>query len=214
MILQPKETYVAYRCPYCGEAVIGFVGSFALSADMLRLKCPCGESHMRIEVTREKKIRLSVPCLFCERDHSYILSQELFYGKEVFLLNCVGTGLDIGVIGSEEKVRQELVRTEEELKKIFEEIGVGSPADILRKKPTPEELLPDAQIYDIVRFVVKELEAEGAVSCPCQSGSYDIEMLEGGIRVYCPECHAEYIFPANSVSAAQEFLQCDRIELK
>ena len=136
------------------------------------------------------------------------------YGKEVFLLNCVGTGLDIGVIGSEEKVRQELVRTEEELNKLFREIGVGSPADILRKKPTSEELLPDAQVYDIVRFIVKELEAEGAVSCPCQSGSYDIEMLEGGIRVYCPECHAEYIFPADSVSAAQDFLQCDSIELK
>ena len=214
MVIQPKETYVAYRCPYCGQAVIGFAGSFALSADMLRLKCPCGESHMTISITREKKIRLSVPCLFCDKEHSYVLSQELFYGKDIFLLNCSNTGLDIGFIGDEKKISAELARTEGELNQLFREIGVGSPSDILKKKRTPEEELPDAQIYDIVRFVVKELEADGAITCPCQSGSYDFEVLQNGIRVFCPECDAEYIFPADSVAAAQEFLQCDSLELR
>lgn len=214
MIIEPKKTFVAYRCPSCGQAVIGFAGAFALKADMLRLKCPCGESHMTITITPEKKIRLSVPCLFCAKDHNFVLSQELFYGKDLFLLNCTYTGLDVGFIGEQKKVEEALSENEKQLNKIFTEMGVSSPEEIYKMKKTPEEELPDAQIYDIVRFVVKELEADGAIECPCHSGSYDFEVLEHGIRVFCPDCDAEYIFPADSVAAAQEFLQCDHLELK
>lgn len=213
MVIEPKKTFVAYRCPVCGQAVVGFAGSFAMSADMLRLRCPCEGSAMTITVTPEKKIRLSVPCLFCEKEHSYILSRDLFYGKDIFLLNCSYTGLDVGFIGDEDRINENLARTEREIQKLCEDAG-ASPDVLFHKAKLDENALPDAQIYDIVRFVVKELEADGAIDCPCHSGSYDFEVVENGIRVFCPDCDAEYIFPADSVSAAQEFLQCDRLDLK
>ena len=39
MILQPKDTTVAYRCPECGATVFSVVGALALSGDMIKLKC-------------------------------------------------------------------------------------------------------------------------------------------------------------------------------
>ena len=48
MILDEKKTTVAYRCPGCGAMVRSMIGAFTLSADMMRLKCPCGESAVRV----------------------------------------------------------------------------------------------------------------------------------------------------------------------
>ena len=70
MILEPKQTTVAYRCPHCGAGVMSLVGVFALSAEMLKLKCSCGESEMTIVKTSDGKIRFTVPCLLCPNPHT------------------------------------------------------------------------------------------------------------------------------------------------
>ena len=42
MILSPKTTHIAFRCPSCGDIVRGIAGAFGLGKqDMLRLRCPC-----------------------------------------------------------------------------------------------------------------------------------------------------------------------------
>jgi len=69
MILDKKETTVAYRCPDCGAVVMSLVGIFTLTADMIRLKCPCGNSQLEIIYTKEKKVRLNVPCFLCPTPH-------------------------------------------------------------------------------------------------------------------------------------------------
>ena len=45
MVISPKQTTIAYRCPVCGTGVISAVGMFSLSADMIKLKCTCGKSE-------------------------------------------------------------------------------------------------------------------------------------------------------------------------
>ena len=99
MVLDKKETTVAYRCPSCGAGVMSLVGAFALSADMIRLKCSCGGSEMTIVYTKDRSIRLTVPCLFCTTPHHYTLGDKLFFGRELFAFGCPYTGLDICYIG-------------------------------------------------------------------------------------------------------------------
>ncbi len=210
MVLDQKKTHIAYRCPRRGCAATGFARAFAPTADMLRLKCPCGESEMTMAATPDKKVRLSVPCLFCPQNHQFVVSQSIFFGRDLFLLNCPYTNIDICFIGKEDKVEEEITRNTEELNRLFEEIG--SPIATQRVH-TPESVLPDAQIYDIIRFLVKDLEAEGAISCPCHGGEYETEITAEGIRVFCLSCGASHLFAADSVAAAQEFLSCDRLEL-
>ena len=53
------QTHIAYRCPDCGTVIYGFVGKFALSANLLRIKCSCGHSALDINITNDGKIRIS-----------------------------------------------------------------------------------------------------------------------------------------------------------
>ena len=101
MVLKQKGTTVTYRCPKCGSWVTSLVGVFSLTADILRLKCPCGESEMDILHTKEKKVRMSVPCFLCPQPHSYTVSAPLFYDKELFALPCPYSGVDISFLGKE-----------------------------------------------------------------------------------------------------------------
>ena len=63
MMIEPNQTTLAYRCPHCGAGVMSVVGMFALSADMIKLKCDCGKSAMEVLPTPDGKVRLTVPCL-------------------------------------------------------------------------------------------------------------------------------------------------------
>ena len=211
MLLNQKKTNVAYRCPRCGSAVVGMAGSFALSAAMIKLKCPCGQSELTMAYTNDKKIRLDVPCLFCGTKHNYLLSQNVFFGRDLFLINCAYTNFDIGFIGTEENLNREIERSDAELNEVLNEVGVTSLDQLSRPESEPE--LPDAHIYDIVRFLIRELEADGQIDCPCHNGEYEVEMRPEGIRVFCLNCGGEYLFSADSVSAAQDFLNCDHLKL-
>ena len=71
MIINPKETTVAYRCPACGAGVMSAVGIFALSAEMIKLKCTCGKSELKIIYNRDGTVRLTVPCLLCAQPHTF-----------------------------------------------------------------------------------------------------------------------------------------------
>lgn len=214
MILESKQNFVAYRCPGCGYAIYGVVGELPLACEMLKIKCQCGESHMDVTYTQDKKIRLSVPCVFCGKNHQYVVSPKVFFGEEPFLLSCHYTHMDIGFIGSKGQVDEAVERSGEELATLLAQMDVSSLEE-LRSSPDvdPEQIMTDAQVYDIVRFLVKELEADGEIDCPCHAGQYEFNVTDEGVCVFCPVCGAEHIFPADSVVAAEEFLSCTHLTL-
>ena len=121
MIVKPKDTTVAYRCPYCGGAVKSVVGVFSLSGDMLKLKCPCLRSEMRMSYTQDGKIRLGVPCFLCGKDHEFTLSRKAVLEREQTLLSCPFTGIDICFIGTKKNVEEQLERADRELHQLLEE---------------------------------------------------------------------------------------------
>ena len=215
MIVTPKQRQIAYRCPECGNAVFGLIGKFALKANLLRLKCSCEKSStLDISNTNDGKIRLSVPCLFCKQNHSFVVSESILFDRDKFLLNCPYTGMDIAFIGNEDTVLEELKRTEDELNKLLASFEAAELADIQPQDMTDEEILPDPAVYDTIRFIVKDLEAEGKVDCPCHDGQYELRFCDEGIQVYCEKCGATYTFYATSPSVTEEYLALDSITLK
>lgn len=215
MAVLPKQRHIAYRCPDCGSAVVGLVGRFALSANMLRLRCSCGsESSLDISISGDNKIRLSVPCLFCRQNHSYVVSEGLFFEKDRFLLNCPYSGMDIAFIGDEDSVNQDITRTGEELAALLKNLEAEELSDIQPQDVNDAEVLPDPAVYDTLRFVVKDLEAEGKLHCPCGEGPYDIRFIDGGMQVWCETCGASYDFKATTPTIAEEYLSLDSITLK
>ncbi|MBQ9080592.1 MAG: hypothetical protein IJY27_05925 [Clostridia bacterium] len=213
MVLDQKQTTVAYRCPHCGAGVLSAVGLFALSADMIKLKCDCGHSEMTMVYSKDGKVRLSVPCIFCPSPHSFTLSSSLFFGKDLFLLPCPYSDVNICFIGETNMVKAELARTELELLDILEENGVG---DFSALHENEEKMLTDPQIFDIIMFVIHDLEAEGKIKCRCEhdDGEFEAEVLDDAIRVSCKKCGASQRIPTDSMLSAHAFLHCDSLHLE
>ena len=60
MILEPKKITTAYRCRGCGDTVYGIAGAVALTGDIIKLKCECGESELVIKNIPDGKVRITV----------------------------------------------------------------------------------------------------------------------------------------------------------
>jgi hypothetical protein len=87
-------------------------------------------------------------------------------------------------------------------------------SDIQPQEMQEGEILPDPAVYDTIRFLVKDLESDGCVKCPCGDGEYDLRFIEGGVQIYCEKCGATKDIPATSVTIAEEYLGLDEIILK
>lgn len=212
MVLNPKETTLAYRCPHCGAGVMSIVGLFTLTADMLKLKCDCGKSELTV-VYSDGKVRLTVPCLFCPKPHTFTLNSSVFFDKDLFVLPCPYSDMNIAVMGKINNVKAELARGELELLDLLEKNGIDS-LEVFHSK---EETFTDPQIFDIIMFVINDLDAEDKIYCNCKDGGesdLEVEMLEDGIRVKCKKCSASRIIPTDSLLTANAFLNADSLHLE
>lgn len=214
MILSDKKITVAYRCPDCGKWVTGIVGMFTLSADMLRLKCPCGKSEADMIYTEDKKIRLTLPCFLCPNPHYYTLSSGVFFERDIFALPCAYSGLDICYIGSEDKVKDSCEKADSELMELLGEQDYHNFSAASRAEN--EAFLSDPQILDIVSFVIRDLDEAGEISCKCppDEGCFSVEVTGDGIVVRCENCGASKILPITSTISANAFLSCDHLDLE
>ena len=211
MVLNEKKTTVAFRCGACGSSVRSIVGVFTLSADMMRLKCPCGGSDLTMVMTKDKKVRLTVPCLACPKPHVFTVSSQVFYGRGLFSLACPYTGLDLCFIGSEDEV---VAASEAADRELEEMLGENSLEDIAGDRDS--QFMTDPQIREIVTFVIADLADEGKIECKCppdEEGDYQAEVLDDKIVVRCLKCGASAVVPANSFTAANDFLGADHLRL-
>ncbi len=211
MILNQKETTVAYRCPACGSLVVSLVGGFALTADMIRLKCPCGESNLTAVYTKEKKVRVTVPCFVCPTNHTMTISSQMFFAPRLTTFPCPYSGLDVCFIGPKGTVDTALVEADRELHALLGETEF-SALSAQRGHPAT---FTDPQIMDIVMYVIHDLKAEGEITCNCadRHGEYLVEILDTCVRITCKNCGAKKEIPTDSLADANAFLHCTHIDL-
>ncbi|MBQ7335111.1 MAG: hypothetical protein IJW92_01380 [Clostridia bacterium] len=215
MVLDSKQTTVAYRCPACGAGVLSAVNVFSLSADMVKLKCTCGKSEMSIVSGSDKKIHMTVPCLICSTPHRYTLNASLFYGKDLFTMQCpYASDITLAMVGESNRVKAELARNELELLDMMEKSGIQN----FDHFHDDEEALPDPQILDIVMFVINDMDAEGKIYCKCaptdNGRQYEAEILNEGVKVTCKKCGASRLIPTDSRLSAHAFLNADALHLE
>ena len=229
MVLNEKRTTVAYRCPDCGGGIMTAVGLFNLSADMVKLKCTCGKSELKIVYNRDSTVRLTVPCLICSQPHTFTVNSSLFFSDELFVLPCPYSDINIAFTGEMNTVKAELARTELELLDMLEENGITDFSAL----HGDEKDLPDPQILDIILFVIDDLDAEGKIYCRChadpaeektsdtdygewneEESRYEAEITEEGIKLTCRVCGASTVIPTDSMLSAHAFLNADSVHLQ
>ena len=215
MILSAKETVIAYRCPDCRSGIMSVVGAFALSGDLIKLKCACGRSELLISRTSDKRLRLTVPCLICPKPHIYTLGQNTFFSREgVFTLSCTVSGLPLCFIGSKEAVSDALDEATSELNELLEQAGLDTLDGIRENSESGDPF--DASIDDMIRYTICELEDEGKIKCGCPTSAvadYQFEIIDGTLRIFCEKCGASVEIPMTDMAMANEFLLSDGLTL-
>lgn len=220
MLLNSKEITLAYRCPRCGAGVLSMVGVFSLSGDLVKLKCSCGESELRIEKNADGKIRLIVPCIVCAKPHVYVLGQNQFFRRgegDVLRLPCPYTGLDLCFIGEKNDLQAALQEADDALLALMREAGLEDIEQLHAGDEMLEAREQDPQVADIVRYAIRELDDEGRIKCNCQNNAisdYQFRLHDGDVTIWCEECGATLTLAMPGVSAAEAFLQRDSLTLK
>lgn len=211
MIIEPKKTTLAYRCPACGGVPTTIADFFSVSGDMFKLKCDCGGSDMTIRKEGKDSYRLIVPCVSCPRPHEYVLSKNVFFNSESFIIPCSLCGIDICFLGHEDKVSEAINYSNEQIVKMLGDYTIQQ----IKTKESDINII-DPQIMEIVRFVISDLHEEGKIYCNCENndGDIQVDILEDFVSINCKKCGAKTIIPADSTIAAHDFLNVDHITLK
>lgn len=97
MVEEAKRT-LAYLCPACRQSVAVERSVFQLAASANELPCPCGKSSLRVELMGDR-VKLTVPCLFCGKDHTVTCSSHAFLHEKVLAFSCAASGLDCCYVG-------------------------------------------------------------------------------------------------------------------
>lgn len=215
MVLDKKEVTVLYRCPECGSEVRSIIGIFSLTADMIRLKCPCGESQLQMIYTKDKKIKITVPCFFCHETHSFTLSAQAFFERDVFVYPCPYSGLDICFIGKDDMISDAVDKSNEAIQKMVEDMGLDDFDEKMSSISNSKIDESDSSIRDEAFYLLSEFADEGAIVCHCEDGGdYFTEEYDDHITLKCSKCGDSIDISTLSESEIKKFLNMDEIVLQ
>lgn len=208
-MITDKSTKIAYRCPYCGCVISANVNMFMLSGGF-KLECiECHKAALDMSVTKDMKIRLSVPCLVCPHPHPYTVSAETFFTKDIFLLSCSFSGLDICFIGDEDKVEDEIDRTESLIMDLL-----ADAKDDENAAAQSDMLVADTNVVREVLFALDGLMAEQRITCgECGSHAVKVVIDYDSVRVACKVCGKEKVLNARNKFDASAAIDLDSLTL-
>ena len=212
MILQPKDTTIAYRCPECGATVFSVVGALALSGDLIKLKCDCGGSALLMENADDGKLRLTVPCIFCPAPHRYTVSRHLLTTRELFTFPCAYSGIDILFVGTKGAVMKAVEDSDREIDDMIDETELSG----LHDANEGDNLYGDEHTRDMILFVLGDLAEEGNIFCGCEDGGdFLVEQKRDSVRISCKKCGwQKEISCAGSSLESEALLDCDKLYLE
>lgn len=185
-MLQDPQRTLGFFCPKCRQAVVIERSAFQLAAAQSSLPCPCGKSALEIEILGDK-VRLSVPCVFCEKTHTVTCSTHGFLHEKAMALSCSASGLDCCYVGEEGPVFAAMERLEEAIDALeVEAAGKGA----FFSEMVMEEILEE----------LRDIGARGAIDCSCGSKTWGLQVNYSSVYVLCRECGGAMRIPAATLT--------------
>ena len=173
----PEENRtVGYICPVCGQAVAVRRTAFQLAAGNSALPCPCGKSELRFTQMGDR-CEITVPCLFCAKDHTAVCSTDALLRRKLLALSCPASGLGVCYIGEEAPVFQAMEKLEQAVDRLRQDDQSDSRGAFLNETVMGEVL---AELRDIA--------ARKGVRCACGSTDYGVKVGFSSVDVVCARC--------------------------
>ena len=188
-MVQDTKRYLAYICPNCRQSVIVERDLFSLAASTAHIKCPCGKSELTVEF-QPNRVQLTVPCLFCGRDHTVSCSSHAFVREKALAFSCAASGLDCCYVGEEGPVYAATARLERAIDKLESPDSSGQTED--EEKPP----FLDPLIMEEVLSEIRDIAARGGISCTCGSKNWTFQVNYSSVDLQCRDCGAQMRIPA------------------
>ena len=183
---QDTKRYLSYICPRCRQSVIVERDLFSLAASTAHIKCPCGKSELTVDF-QPSRVRLTVPCLFCGREHEVSCPTHAFVRERALAFSCAASGLDCCYVGEEGPVFAALQRLEEAVDKL--EAASGEKGAFL-----------DELVMQEVLSELKEIAQRDGISCTCGSHRWKLQVNFSSIDLFCADCGGAMRIPAATAS--------------
>lgn len=167
---------IGYICPVCGKAVVVERSAFRLAAGKNILPCPCGKSELLIEQQGDR-CEITVPCLFCARDHRTACSYDALLDRKLVALSCSASGLGICHIGRQEEVFSAMEKLEAAVDKLRLDDQMETRGTFL-----------DEVVMGEVLSELKEITARGGIKCGCGAADYGVKVGYSSVDVVCAHC--------------------------
>lgn len=189
MMEEAKRT-IAYLCPECRQLVMIERTVFQLAAAASDLPCPCGKSALRVEIMGEQT-RVTVPCLFCGKEHTVVCPTQAFLSKKCLAFSCAASGLDCCYVGEEEAVFAAARRLEEAVDKV--------DTDAQERGVFLDEIIMHEVLSEL-----KEIAQRGGISCTCGSKQWKLQVGYSSVDLICADCGGTLRLPAATESDLED----------
>lgn len=195
------QRVIAYRCPDCGAAVVGDLNLFILGGKEITLPCnTCGrEAGLRAKLGEDNKVYLTVSCLSCPSPHRFCVESKIVFSRDLFVLSCTLTGLNICFIGDEARVEEALEENRQMLLSLCEDAEDEEEDEAAEESASAPPLF-DPVLTGQMLYLIREFAQDGKISCTCGEKRIDFRLLPDGFLFSCPSCAAAKVFPAYSES--------------
>lgn len=189
-MVEDAKRSIAFICPVCRQPVILERTAFQLAASGGRLPCPCGKSGVDIALMGHQA-RLTVPCLFCEREHTVSCSMSAFLKEKALAFSCANSGLDCCYVGEEEPVFAAMRRLEETVDALESEAGAQGT------------FLNDMVMEEILEEL-RDIGLRDGISCTCGCRSWKLKINYSSVELFCAQCDGALKIPAATLSDIED----------
>lgn len=148
-----------------------------------------------------KQFWLQVHCIMCETQHLLWFNRQELWSKRMIELRCEETLVEIGFIGSREKVKAAIMRQDKSLQEMAEDLGFVDYFE------NPEIM------YEVLERLHKLAEA-GFLSCVCGSYQINVEIYPDRVELRCEACDNTGTYYAESDNDLQTVKRLNEIRIQ
>lgn len=174
--------YVAFRCPDCAKTVIEKINLFDFSGGAcVDLICDCMAQCVEI-LPLKGKYRINVYCPVCLDTHSFTFKSKAFWNKRVTTFSCPVVQTGIISIGDRDIISEQLRKQNEQIDRLFDEIGLSSVFSEDSFK-SDEVML---QVIDRIHVIA----SGGDLYCTCGGRDISFRVNYDSVELMCRKCGA------------------------
>ena len=134
---------------------------------------------------------LTVPCLFCEQEHTVTCSTAAFLNEKTLAFSCANSGLDCCYVGQEEPVFAAMKRLEETL-------------DVLESEAGAQGTFLNDLVMEEVLGELRDIGRRGGISCTCGSKEWKLQVNYSSVEIFCAKCGGALKLPAATMSDLED----------